>query len=115
MKLQSLKDVKRALKYMENLKNKNRNKGNYLYSKFDKTYKKIDWSSEKIDNHTVRQILQNNVMMTYDKLVENKKLRFFSNGCRKEGYYLRSNVQNLLLVQELVETQKNQHYLLKKH
>ena len=30
--------------------------------------------------------------MTYDKLVENKKLRFFSNGCRKEGYYLRSNV-----------------------
>ena len=113
MKLQSLKDVKRALKYMENLKNKNRNKGNYLYSKFDKTYKKIDWSSEKIDNHTVRQILQNNVMMTYDKLVENKKLRFFSNGCRKEGYYLRSNVQNLLLVQELM-SQMDDRYWMKK-
>lgn len=102
MKLQSLKDVKRVLKVVENKKKKKRCKENFLFNKMNKDYKNIDWNTSKIDNVTARKIFKNNVIMTFDKLVENKKLRFFSVNYKHSGYYLKSNVENLFLLEELM-------------
>ena len=61
MKLQSLKDVKRVLKVVENKKKKKRCKENFLFNKMNKDYKNIDWNTSKIDNVTARKIFKNNV------------------------------------------------------
>jgi hypothetical protein len=56
MDLQSLKGVKKALAYVEKIKNKNKSRDRHLYNGLNKAYKKLDWTKNKFDISEAKEV-----------------------------------------------------------
>ena len=103
MYFKSLKHVKQNLKALEKQKLKNNKRENHLYNNVNRAYKNIDWNQNKINNHVAKEICTNTVFPVWRNMLNWKILKFHSDtGCKKDGYYLKSHLEDLFLLQELM-------------
>lgn len=102
MDLQTLNGVKKALAYVEKFKKKNKNRDRFLYSNVNKSYKKLNWAKEKFNNAEAKEVFENTALPVQRKMREYGWLKYYPNNNINDGYYLKSNVENLFLLQELM-------------
>lgn len=100
MELQTLQDVREALKKVENYKKREKNKPR-AYASIGKEYKKIDWSKKTISIKDAKKIFQKTLLPVQRKMRNYGWLKFVHDkNCTDGGYYGRNNVENLFLLQE---------------
>ena len=102
MDLQSLKGVKKALAYVKKIKKKNKSRDKHLYNGLNKSYKNLDWSKSKFNNAEAKEVFENTALPVQRKMRNYGWLKYYPNSNMNEGYYLKSNVENLFLLQELM-------------
>ena len=62
MKLQTLKDVKKTLEYVDKFRKKNKNRNRFLYNNLNKTYKNLDWNKDKFNNTEMKEAFENTAL-----------------------------------------------------
>ena len=102
MDLQTLKGVKKALAYVEKIRKKNKSRDRYLYNGLNKAYKKLDWSKDKFNNVEMKEAFENTALPVQRKMRNYGWLKYYPKNSMNDGYYLKSNVENLFLLQELM-------------
>ena len=102
MDLQTLKGVKKALAYVEKFRKKNKSRDRYLYNGLNKAYKKLDWRKDKFDNAEVKEVFENTALPVQRKMRNYGWLKYYPKNSMNDCYYLKSNVENLFLLQELM-------------
>lgn len=102
MDLQSLNGVRKALAYVEKIKKKNKSRNKHLYKGLNKAYKKLDWNKNKFNNAEVKEVFENTALPVQRKMRNYGWLKYYPNSSMNEGYYLKNNVENLFLLQELM-------------
>lgn len=111
MQFTSLKHVKQRLKSLDREKRKNNKKENHLYNKINKDYKKIDWSPEKINNRIAKEIFTDSVYPVWRNMLSFGILKFHPIGNSKsDGFYIKTHLEDLLLVQELMCQMDEQYW-----
>lgn len=98
--LQTLKEVKDALKKVERKKNKaKKNKEKTFYSTISKEYKKIDWRKSLIETTDLHIIAKDSIIGVISKARDLKKIKVVrkNNGMY---YYSTMNIGGLFLLQE---------------
>lgn len=102
MDLQTLKGVKNALAYVEKFRKKNKSRDRYLYKGLNKKYKKLDWTKNKFNNTEAKEVFENTALPVQRKMRNYGWLKYYPISGMNDGYYLKSNVENLFLLQELM-------------
>lgn len=102
MDLQSLNGVRKALAYVEKIKKKNKSRNKHLYKGLNKAYKKLDWNKNKFNNAEAKEVFENTALPVQRKMRNYGWLKYYPNSSMKDGYYLKNNVENLFLLQELM-------------
>lgn len=114
MKLQTLKDVKKTLEYVDKFRKKNKNRNRFLYNNLNKTYKNLDWNKDKFNNTEMKEAFENTALPVQRKMRNYGWLKYYPTNSLKSGYYLRYNVENLFLLQELMCQMDDEYWCNKK-
>lgn len=102
MDLQTLKGVKKALAYVEKFRKKNKSRDKHLYNGLNKAYKNLDWNKDKFGNSEVKEVFENTALPVQRKMRNYGWLKYYPINNMNNGYYLKNNVENLFLLQELM-------------
>lgn len=114
MDLQSLNGVKKALAYVEKFRKKNKSRDRYLYNGLNKKYKKLNWSKDKFNNTEAKEVFENTALPVQRKMRNYGWLKYYPLTGMNDGYYLKSNVENLFLLQELMCQMDDEYWCPKK-
>ena len=97
----NLKEIKKAIAKINRLKKLCTSKDR-LYNKINKRYKTLDWTKNEFNNTEMKEAFENTALPVQRKMRNYGWLKYYPINHTKSGYYLRYNVENLFLLQELM-------------
>lgn len=106
----TLKDIKRAISKIDRLKKKATVK-DHLYRNVNKSYKKLDWNKSKFEIDEMKKAFENTALPVQRKMRNYGWLKYYPKTGRNDGYYLKSNVENLFFLQEIMCQYDDKYWL----
>lgn len=101
----NLEEIKKALKKIDRKRRAKRRAGNFrIFKKVNKNYRKLDWTKSTFTIHDLRGSIEDTALPVFRKMRNYGWVRtqFNGNSTAYNSYYLRSNIENLFLLQELM-------------
>lgn len=98
MKELNLSEIRKAIKNIDRERRKRRKERKFkLRNNVNKNYRFLDWSKNKLSMDDLKGSIENTALPVFRKMRDYKWVR-----CQDKNYYLKSNIENLFLLQELM-------------
>ena len=103
----NLDEIKKSIAKINKLKRQKQKKDRFcrMYTKLNRSYKNLPWYKDRFMYDELKEVFQNTALPVFRKMRNYgwvKCQHYEGDSIHDKGYYLKSNIENLFLLQELM-------------